>query len=76
VCGIGSYGDMNKKDRRRVMLAFAPDQVESLNHVGDLRHTHNRLTFRMFKCNHCGHVQFFHFPADDDLPPAWTNSGS
>jgi serine/threonine protein kinase len=59
VCGVGNY----------LALVDTPSDIGSMKDFGfDIRGGHR---FKIFICNHCGHVQLFSFEADN-VPPAWT----
>jgi len=56
VCGIGNYRLIIDKDSK-------PENI-GINPVGN-------QTFKIFTCDNCSHIQFFHFPGNK-IPPAWT----
>jgi len=58
VCGIGNY-----------QLFVDSDNVYHARNFG-LQPTGDS-TFKIFACNHCGHVQLFFFPGQGKVPPAW-----
>ena len=56
VCGIGNYEQIVDKD------------YDGLEKFGFNRIS--GLLYKIFTCNHCGHVQLFHFPSKNP-PAAW-----
>jgi len=57
VCGIGNYEQIVDKD------------YDGLEKFGFNRIS--GLLYKIFTCNHCGHVQLFHFPSEQNPPDAW-----
>lgn len=58
VCGIGDYG-----------LIVDSNSVYDAQNFG--LNPRGATTFKIFYCNHCGHVQLFFFPGEEKVPPAW-----
>jgi len=56
VCGVGNYRLIIDKDSKPANIGINP--------------TGNQ-TFKIFTCDNCSHIQFFHFPGNK-IPPAWT----
>ncbi len=58
VCGIGVYKLIVDRDLLKITnFGFAS--------------TSHGITYKLFKCNYCGHIQLFAFDPDQELP-AWT----
>jgi len=57
VCGLGQYGLASDKDKhsREEYFGIKPS---------------GKRSYKIFTCDHCGHVQLFHFP-EDETPAAW-----
>ena len=60
VCGIGKY-----------VLRIDADSPPNMLHNFGIMAPAGQY-FKIFICNHCGHVQFFSFP-DRQNPPAWSD---
>ena len=70
VCGRGHYTNLYEGEKRR--LALSPE--DGLKWEPTVRQVYDDemlvLSMRTFKCDMCGHVQFFHF-SDGSAPNLW-----
>jgi serine/threonine protein kinase len=57
VCGIGAY-------------SYISDENQPFTRAFGLQPTGSR-EFKIFTCDHCGHVQLFQIPNPNDKPAAW-----
>jgi serine/threonine protein kinase len=74
VCRQGDYVPI--RNGKLGMLAFPDRQYWRLvKSIPDLYTSpESRVTLRLERCEHCGHVEFFSFK-DGDTPPAWVEDG-
>ena len=72
VCGRGHYD--REREELGILGLMPMDQdmsrVDATHHA--FRDMQKRLTVRVFACNECGHLQFFHFPKTKP-PRLWPN---
>ena len=59
VCGIGSYQLVVDRDNIHKLADFGFSKVSG-------------LSFKLFTCDHCGHIQLFNF-GGRQIPPAWAD---